>query len=75
MKLTFKNLVAVVCIITFLVAVSGCTSTSNNTTNLRKRTVPMLIIQQLTLALTKLRNWLYPTRVWVLIVELLENLH
>ncbi len=33
MKLTYKNLVTVVCIITILVAISGCTSTSNNKTN------------------------------------------
>lgn len=33
MNLAYKNLVAVVCIITFLVAVSGCISSSNNSTN------------------------------------------
>jgi hypothetical protein len=32
MKLAYKNLFAVVFIITILVAFSGCTSTSNNTT-------------------------------------------
>jgi hypothetical protein len=32
MKLNYENLVAVVCIIAILVAVSGCISTSNNTT-------------------------------------------
>ncbi len=33
MKLSYKNLVAVVLIVAILVAVSGCTSPSNNTTN------------------------------------------